>query len=918
MRRIFASLAAVLWASVAVAADKPDYAPAPGWVQPIPIPKAPPSADGAAVQLLLQDAQSFYGLDGDQFYSESAIKVLSPQALFAVGNIALNWNPETEALTIHRLAIIRGDQVIDLLAKGVRPTVLRRETNLELAMLDGDLTATFQPEDLRVGDVVDLAFTLKRHDPVYQGRSEGFVAMARTGVVGRVHFRALWPSSKPVRWRAVEGLGEPVVRRSADQVEVLYDLSNSEAPKPPLGAPARFNSLAELQVSQFADWSDVSALMAPLYRKAATLPASSPLRAEIDRIKAASTDPKTRAAAALHLVQDQTRYVFLGMNFGGYVPADAEVTWSRRFGDCKGKTALLLSLLWELGIDAEPALVNSSGGDGLDEMLPELSRFDHVLVRAVIAGKTYWLDGTRLGDRGLDDLQPPDFIWALPLAPGGARLERIDHPPLAAPEFEDTVRLDASAGLDAPAPAHIEYLYRGDEGISLHLAYSNASRADTERTLRESWTKAYPWITVAHVDYAYDDSAGVMRLTMDGSATMDWRRSGTSRYFEIGESNLGWQASFKREPGPHQDAPFKVAHPVFSKWTVNVVLPKNMHGFTLTAGQEVDRTIAGVAYKRASRIENGVAVMEASERSLAPEFPAAEAEQAAKDLRQMSDENVFIRSPPVAAIAVEAPEAAPAVEPVDGAGFSARGVVELGARAYDRAIADFTRAIALEPTVAKHRYNRGVASYEKGLDEAALADFNEAVRLNSGDVLALMARGEIYLRKHDDGRADQDFDAAAHLAPGSLPLSLRRIRDYERAERYDAAIRGVDKLIAQPPPGADAALLLNQRCWIRAESGRELPAAQSDCVASLKLKPDSAPTYDSLGLVMLRMKNFDEAITDYGAALRLRPTSASSLYGRGIAELRKHMTAQGQADLQAAAKLDPKVGDNYAGYGIKP
>jgi transglutaminase-like putative cysteine protease len=102
---------------------------------------------------------------------------------------------------------------------------------------------------------------------------------------------------------------------------------------------------------------------------------------------------------ALRLVQDQIRYVFLGMNLGGYTPASAETTWARRFGDCKGKTALLVALLRELGIDAEPALVSTTAGDGLDQRLPTLQLFDHVIVRARIDKTIYWLDGARQGDR---------------------------------------------------------------------------------------------------------------------------------------------------------------------------------------------------------------------------------------------------------------------------------------------------------------------------------------------------------------------------------------------------------------------------------------------------------------------------------------------------------------------------------------
>jgi len=74
------------------------------------------------------------------------------------------------------------------------------------------------------------------------------------------------------------------------------------------------------------------------------------------------------------------RYVLLAIDDGGYVPAPADTTWSRRFGDCKGKTVLLLALLRELGIDARPALVSVQGGDGLNERLPMVGAFDHVFV----------------------------------------------------------------------------------------------------------------------------------------------------------------------------------------------------------------------------------------------------------------------------------------------------------------------------------------------------------------------------------------------------------------------------------------------------------------------------------------------------------------------------------------------------------
>ena len=78
-----------------------------------------------------------------------------------------------------------------------------------------------------------------------------------------------------------------------------------------------------------------------------------------------------------------------------------------------------------LGIAAEPALVNTAFGDALPDRLPSVTAFNHILVRATVAGKVYWLDGTRTGDTSLAALAVPDFGWALPMRERGATLEKL-------------------------------------------------------------------------------------------------------------------------------------------------------------------------------------------------------------------------------------------------------------------------------------------------------------------------------------------------------------------------------------------------------------------------------------------------------------------------------------------------------------
>ena len=435
----------------AFAADKPLFGPPEAWVKPVAIPTPPVSADDTTpVRRLLLVAQTHFGPDGgNETYSETAYRIQTSQGL-GVGNIAFGWRPDSDVLTVHKVHIIRGGQVIDLLAKGQTFTILRRETGLEEAMLDGRLTATLQPEGLQVGDVISVAITIKHHDPVMRGHSEGFLTQPSGPPVDRVVFRETWPSSIPMRWRITAGLPAPVVTKTGGQTELLIDMANAQRPAAPKGAPKRFANIADIQTTEFASWADVSSLMSPLYQQAATLPANSPIRAEAAKIAAASSDPKVRAAMALHLVQDRIRYLFLGMNEGGYVPAPADETWTRRFGDCKGKTVALLALLQQLGVEAEPALVSTVGGDGLDEWLPAMGFFDHVMIRARIGGKTYWMDGTRPGDRSLDELEIPPYRWALPVQDHGATLEKLAQPPAVTADTL-SIRLDAPYAVDYPA-----------------------------------------------------------------------------------------------------------------------------------------------------------------------------------------------------------------------------------------------------------------------------------------------------------------------------------------------------------------------------------------------------------------------------------------------------------------------------------
>src|SRR5690606_4154596 len=173
-----------------------------------------------------------------------------------------------------------------------------------------------------------------------------------------------------------------------------------------------------LQAGTFADWAEVSRVMTPLFATEGTIAPDGPIASAVARIEKDHAGQLERSVAALRLVQDEIAYMLNGMEGGNYIPQTPAETWDKRYGDCKAKTVLLLAMLREMGIEAEAVVVASRTGDVVPEMLPMPGAFDHVIVRAVIDGTEYWLDGTSSGASMQVVGEVPPFHVALPLRDG--------------------------------------------------------------------------------------------------------------------------------------------------------------------------------------------------------------------------------------------------------------------------------------------------------------------------------------------------------------------------------------------------------------------------------------------------------------------------------------------------------------------
>jgi tetratricopeptide (TPR) repeat protein len=686
----------------------------------------------------------------------------------------------------------------------------------------------------------------------------------------------------------------PVTRGASKTLEITeQDVQPIVAPK---GAPPRF-SIARLgEATDFGSWADVARLMAPLYRKAEALPAAGPLHDELEKIRASSNDPKIRAQKALELVQDRVRYVALEMGQGGYVPADAEATWSRRFGDCKAKTALLLGLLHSLGIESEPLLVQSSFGDAIGERLPLLSYFDHVLVRAHIGARTYYLDGTRSGDSDLDQILVPDFGWTLPVV-DNAQLVQLTPPPLDKPQLESKIVIDAKAGVYTPATVSIDQLVRGDLAVAINAGLGALSDAQREQYFAAYWKKMVDDLAPGVTTSTFDKTTRQLRLAVQGKLKLDW----SDGFFHVPMTTIGDKPDLDRVDGPDHDAPISVSYPAFIRTETKLLLPQGFFPADVSklVPHPVHTTLMGVEYSRTQSATRDSMTVDTSTRSITSEVPYKEALAAVPALKTLTNGEVSVRLPAsYRATAADVPELKS-----DAGGsasdFITRGNTLLNSGHFDEAIADFSKAIEQEPNNVTALADRGVAYAWKHDNNKATTDLNAAAAIDPANAVMLRGKGL-------QAELQRNFSQAADFYTRSLATEPNnRFALFHRADallmqaKYPDALRDLDAILVATPSDADA---LAVRAFVEASQGKTAEAAKD--IAAAKASNPGSTAITAAELQLARRKGDGKALVEIADKLiAAAPTSGDGYVERARGNFALGHLNEALGDTDRALKL---------------
>ena len=117
---------------------------------------------------------------------------------------------------------------------------------------------------------------------------------------------------------------------------------------------------------------------------------------------------------------------------------------------------------------------------------------------------------------------------------------------------------------------------------------------------------------------------------------------------------------------------------------------------------------------------------------------------------------------------IQALRSAQAGAPRDAAYFIRFGNYKLDACDYAAAIANYDRAIALDPDDPEAYHSRGIAKTEQGDYAGAIADYDRAIALDPDGAAAYHNRGVTKAEQGDYAGAIADYDRAIVLDPDDL------------------------------------------------------------------------------------------------------------------------------------------------------
>lgn len=233
---------------------------------------------------------------------------------------------------------------------------------------------------------------------------------------------------------------------------------------------------------------------------------------------------------------------------------------------------------------------------------------------------------------------------------------------------------------------------------------------------------------------------------------------------------------------------------------------------------------------------------------------------------------------------------------------------------FHSAIAEYTKAIEVDPTYFKALFNRGFALEKVGRSEEAIADYSKAIELNPSNAFAYYNRGISFDRIGSFEKACADFTQAIAFQSSNVDFYHNRAFCLRKLDRWEEAIHDYSAAMELAPSNGHFKSVFNRAiCY---DKIGQLERALKDFNTAHSLQPRHVGCLSNRGLLYEKSGQVEAALEDCDRALFLL-SQGNAVAGGGNLSLLVTVTRarlRGKVndvdgaveDLRAAAQLEPR------------
>ena len=627
----WAAIIAIAGQTVAAEISAPKFTVGPptSWVKPQFFDRQSVTTElesGADVHWLLSERQ-INAFDDETFY-HVVRQILNVSAVQDDSKLTIDFNPDYQSLTLHWARIWRGPQHLERLDTNA-VKIIRREKELNEDILNGEQSALLVMEDVRVGDIIDYAYSIKGLNPVMGGRFFCVVPVQTDKPVERFYTRVLCPPQKRLYVKFHGCSFQPARVPGTNSVGYIWDLRHAGGIQMQDSLPVWFDPEPWVQFGDFRSWAEVNQWALPLFQN--TAPFSPGLQQKIVEWKRIP-GREQQVLTALRFVQDDVRYFGVEIGVSGEKPCDPSVVFARRYGDCKDKSLLFVAILRALGVQACPVLVNSELCHTIEDWQPTGYAFDHCIAVVFLDGQTYWLDPTIQFQRGpLAAHYLPNYERGLVISPKTIGLSVI--PQFTGLPQTTTTEYFQLGRKTEPATLKVVTIAEGRDADNLRALFATKKRSEIEKTYTHFYADRYPGIKIsAPIDFFDDEAQNRIQTTETYTIDNAWASSEKGGKYSFEFSAPAMAALLEAPADTERTMPVGVPFPQHQILRTEITLPSAWPADT------VNRTVSDPAFyfQKSLRCSGNKIIMNCEYQSLADFVEPAQAADYIQHLNQAS------------------------------------------------------------------------------------------------------------------------------------------------------------------------------------------------------------------------------------------------------------------------------------------